>query len=83
MNIIVSCKIVPDDQDIQVAPDRTLDYSKAKGVVSAYDLNAIEAAAQLAAGQDVLHARDAGHGHVGRHRHHSRKWHAHRLHHVL
>ena len=52
MNIIVSCKIVPDDQDIQVAPDRTLDYSKAKGVVSAYDLNAIEAAAQLAAGQD-------------------------------
>ena len=48
MNIIVSCKIVPDDQDIQVAPDRTLDYSKAKGVVSAYDLNAIEAAAQMA-----------------------------------
>ncbi|MBX9034616.1 electron transfer flavoprotein, partial [Gordonibacter massiliensis] len=26
MNIIVSCKIVPDDQDIQVASDRTLDY---------------------------------------------------------
>ena len=34
MNIIVSCKIVPDDQDIQVASDRTLDYSKAKGTVS-------------------------------------------------
>ncbi len=49
MNIIVSCKIVPDDQDIQVASDRTLDYSKAKGTVSTYDLNAIEAAAQLAA----------------------------------
>ncbi|RDB62195.1 electron transfer flavoprotein [Gordonibacter sp. 28C] len=49
MNIIVSCKIVPDDQDIQVASDRTLDYSKAKGTVSTYDLNAIEAAARLAA----------------------------------
>ena len=49
MNIIVSCKIVPDDQDIQVASDRTLDYSKAKGAVSTYDLNAIEAAARLAA----------------------------------
>ena len=49
MNIIVSFKVVPDDQDIQVAADRTLDYSKAKGTVSAYDLNAIEAAAQLAA----------------------------------
>ena len=49
MNIIVSCKIVPDDQDIQVASDRILDYSKAKGTVSTYDLNAIEAAAQLAA----------------------------------
>ncbi|MBC2889210.1 electron transfer flavoprotein [Gordonibacter massiliensis (ex Traore et al. 2017)] len=52
MNIIVSCKIVPDDQDIQVASDRTLDYSKAKGTVSTYDLNAIEAAAQLAAAVD-------------------------------
>ena len=49
MNIVVAFKVVPDDQDIQVAGDRSLDFSKAKGVVSAYDLNAIEAAAQLAA----------------------------------
>ena len=49
MNIVVAFKVVPDDQDIQVAADRTLDYSKAKPVVSTYDLNAIEAAAQLAA----------------------------------
>ena len=49
MNIVVCCKVVPDDQDIQVAADGTLDYSKAKPIVSAYDLNAIEAAAQLAA----------------------------------
>ncbi len=49
MKIAVAFKVVPDDQDIQVAGDRTLDFSKAKGIVSAYDLNAIEAAAQLAA----------------------------------
>lgn len=49
MRIVVSFKVVPDDQDIQVSGDRSLDFSKAKPVVSAYDLNAIEAAAQLAA----------------------------------
>ena len=52
MNIVVCCKVVPDDQDIQVAADGTLDYSKAKPIVSAYDLNAIEAAAQLAAANE-------------------------------
>ena len=49
MKIMVCCKVVPDDQDIQVAEDRSLDYSKAKPIVSAYDLNAIEVAVQLAA----------------------------------
>lgn len=49
VNIFVAYKVVPDDQDIQVREDHTLDLSKAKNVVSAYDLNAIEAAAQLAA----------------------------------
>lgn len=48
MNIIVAIKVVADDQDIQVAADGSLDMSKAKPVVSAYDLNAIEAAAKLA-----------------------------------
>lgn len=52
MNIFVAAKLVPDDQDIQVAADRSLDYSKAKPVVSVYDLNAIEAAAQLAKAND-------------------------------
>ena len=52
MNIVVCCKVVPDDQDIQVAAAGTLDYSKAKPIVSAYDLNAIEAAAQLAAANE-------------------------------
>ena len=49
MEIAVLFKVVPDDQDIQVKADRTLDFSKAKPKVSEYDLNAIEEAAQLAA----------------------------------
>ena len=52
MNIVAAFKVVPDDPDIQVSADGTLDYSKAKNTVSAYDLNAIEAAAQLAAANE-------------------------------
>ena len=52
MKIVVACKVVADDQDIVVAADGGLDYSKAKNTVSAYDLNAIEAAAQLAAANE-------------------------------
>ncbi len=52
MNIVAAFKVVPDDQDIQVSADGTLDYSKAKNTLSAYDLNAIEAAAQLAAANE-------------------------------
>lgn len=48
MNILVACKVVPDDQDIQVSADGSLDFSKAKPIISAYDVNAIEAASQLA-----------------------------------
>ncbi len=47
MNILVACKIIPDDQDIQIAGDGSLDFSKAHQIVSEYDLNAIEFAAQL------------------------------------
>ena len=47
MNILVACKIIPDDQDIQVAGDGSLDFSKAHATISEYDLNAIEFAAQL------------------------------------
>ncbi len=49
MNIVVTVKVVPDDQDIQVAASGELDMSKAHQTISAYDVNAIEAAAQLAA----------------------------------
>ena len=52
MNIIVPIKVLADDQDIVVAADRSLDDSKAHRIVSTYDLNALEAAAQLAAAHD-------------------------------
>lgn len=62
MNIVTAFKVVPDDQDIQVKADRTLDYSKAHQIVSTYDLNAIEASAQLAAaaGDSKVFAITAG-----------------------
>lgn len=49
MNILAAIKIVPDAQDITVTSDGALDFSKAREVVSEYDLNALEAAAQLSA----------------------------------
>ena len=49
MRIITAIKIVPDGQDIQATASGELDFSKAREAVSEYDLNALEAAAQLAA----------------------------------
>jgi electron transfer flavoprotein beta subunit len=49
MKIVAAIKVVPDDEAIKVAGDRSLDASKAKEKISTYDLNAIEAGAQLAA----------------------------------
>lgn len=53
MNILIACKIVPDDQDIRRGPDGSLDFSKAHMVVSSYDKNAIEAATMIADGGSV------------------------------
>lgn len=53
MKIIASCKILADDQDIVANPGQPLDYSKAHQIVSEFDLNAIEAAAQLAAANEA------------------------------
>lgn len=55
MNIIAAIKVVCDDQDITVAADGTLDTSKAPAVISSYDLNALEAAAQLAQANEGSH----------------------------
>lgn len=52
MNIIVPVKVLADDQDIVITADGSLDDSKAQRIASAYDLNAIEAAAQLAAAHE-------------------------------
>lgn len=51
MKIAVTVKVLPDDQDIVATDDGKLDFSRAKNVISTYDLNAIEAAAQLAEAQ--------------------------------
>ncbi len=48
MNVIACYKIVPDEQDIVVNGDRTLSLDKAALKVGQYDLNAVEAGAQLA-----------------------------------
>ncbi len=49
MKIVVCCKIVPDEELIQVRPDRTLAMADTPWKISQYDLNALEAAKQLSA----------------------------------
>lgn len=48
MRILVCYKIVPDEQDITVNSDRTLNLSRAELKIGPYDLNAVEAGARLA-----------------------------------
>lgn len=47
MKILVGCKLVPEDQDIKVNNDGSLDTSKASPKISQFDLNAIEAAVEI------------------------------------
>lgn len=49
MRIIACVKIVPEEQDIQINADRSLNLDRAASKISLYDLNAIETAAELAA----------------------------------
>ena len=48
MNIIACCKVVPEEQDISISADRSVNLEKAAPKISQYDLNAVEAATQLA-----------------------------------
>lgn len=48
MRIIACIKAAPDDADITVGADRTLDFSRAQIKIGSYDLNAVETARQLA-----------------------------------
>lgn len=52
VKIIVCYKIVPDEHEIAVMQDRTLDVSKASLELSPYDCNAVEAAMRFAAETD-------------------------------
>lgn len=47
MNIIVCYKIVPDEETIEVKPNRSLDFSGAQWSLGEYDLEALEAAVRL------------------------------------
>lgn len=47
MDIVVCYKVVPEEQDITVLPDRTLSFDRAELQIGQYDLNAVEAGVQL------------------------------------
>lgn len=49
MKIVACCKIVPDEQEIQVLPNKELALDKAPWKISQYDLNALEAGKKLSA----------------------------------
>lgn len=65
MKILTCYKCVPDEQDIVINADGSLDTHKADAKISQYDLNAIEAACQLKqqAGDAVVTAMSVG-GHA-------------------
>ena len=49
MSRIIACyKWVADEADMKINPDMSVDLSKAKGKISDYDKNVIEAAVQMA-----------------------------------
>lgn len=48
MNILACCKIVPEEQDLSINKDRTVNQERAEPKISQYDPNALEAAAQIA-----------------------------------
>lgn len=52
MRIITCYKLVPDEQDIRVNPDRTLSFDRTPWKIGLYDLNAVEAGMQLAEASD-------------------------------
>lgn len=60
MKIMVCYKLVPEEQDIQILADKTLDFSRAEWKIGMYDLNAVEAAVALAKEGDQVCALTAG-----------------------
>lgn len=62
MKIIACFKLVPEEQDIVVTPDHALSFDNAAAKISQFDLNAIEAATQLASDDDEI--AEIGRAHV-------------------
>ena len=60
MKIVTCFKLVPEEQDIVVTPERSLNFDRVEAKISQFDLNAIEAAAQLAAEGDEILALTVG-----------------------
>lgn len=52
MKILVCYKYIPDENEIKVKSDRSLDLAPAPWMISPYDLNALEAGMRLAAAGD-------------------------------
>lgn len=52
MNIVACCKFVPDVQDISVGEGGDVNFDRAKWEISEFDLQAVEAGAQLAEATD-------------------------------
>ena len=48
MKIIVCCKVVPNEEELQVLPSRELGFQGVPWKISQYDLNALESGKQLA-----------------------------------
>ena len=60
MKIITCFKLVPEEQDIVVTPEYTLNFDNADAKISQFDLNAIEAASQIATDDDEIAALPIG-----------------------
>lgn len=60
MKIITCFKLVPEEQDIVVTAERTLNFDNADAKISQFDLNAIEAATLLAGEGDQIAALSVG-----------------------
>lgn len=60
MNVIVCYKWVLDEADVQIRPDHSVDFGRAKSKISDYDRNAIEAAMQCAGAGDTVVALTYG-----------------------
>ena len=60
MRIAACYKNVPDNEKIKLAPDNSLDLSAAAPQIGQYDLNAVEAAVEIAAGRHRQHEAAQG-----------------------